>query len=459
MKDVIVIGGGAGGVAAAIRAGQLGAEVAVVEPGDLGGLCLNRGCIPTKFFLQAAGLYHDLGGSIQYGITVEGVHIDLAKLTARKNELVEYLRQGVSFLLKSKKVEVIRGSAVFQDPRAIIVNNEAYTARNFIIATGSRLAPPEIPGGDLEGVINSDQALALTAVPESVTVWGGSYLEVEFAVYFALLGSRVTLITPDATLLGPEDREICNLLTASLKEKGVTVIRKAEVKRVEKAGQGLVTTYSGSAGEAQVTGRLVLALRQVPNLEGLGLDKAGVTWDEEGVKVDDFQRTAAGHIYAIGDITGGPRLSHRASAQGIAAAQNIHGLETKVHSRRIPRAVFTRPEIGAVGLTEREAKQAGLDYRVGLAPYSLNARAMIQMEAEGFVKIISEPRYGEILGVHIIGPQAAELIGQAVAAMNAEATVEDLVRSISPHPSLSEALPEAAREALGRGGALYMPSR
>jgi dihydrolipoamide dehydrogenase len=458
MRDLIIIGGGAGGVAAAVRGSQLSSNVTVVEAEELGGLCMNRGCIPTKTLLQSAFFYHAIRHCENFGIVVEGARLDLKRLAQKKNDLLDYLRLGTNFLLKSKGIDLIKGKASFVDPGSIVVDGKTLEAKAFIIATGSRWEPPPIRGIDQEGVITSDEAIAMVNPPESIAIIGGGPLEVEFALYFAIIGSKVTLIEEASRILPSEEREISSRITAALKERGVVVRRRSRVEAIERKKGGLYVEVSSKKEDSgPIQSAFVLTMRRAPNFDGLQLEKAGVKSDRKGIPVDEELRTNKAHIYAIGDVTGEPMYSHRASAQGIAAVENLHGLQKKINAQAIPRAFYTRPEIGAVGLTEREAKDKGLSVKVGLIPYSMNSRAMIELETDGMIKIISDSQYGEILGVHIVGPYATELIGQAALAIQMEATVDDLSEAIFPHPSLSESLPEAAREALGRP--IYMPSR
>lgn len=458
MRDLIIIGGGAGGVAAAVRGSQLSSKVSVVEAGELGGLCMNRGCIPTKTLLQSAFFYHRILHSEDFGVVVEGANLDLKRLAQKKNDLIDYLRMGANFLLKSKGIEVVQGKASFVDPGSIVVDGKTMEAKAFIIATGSRWESPPIRGIDQEGVISSDEAIDMVSPPKSIAIIGGGPLEVEFALYFAIIGSKVTLIEEASRILPSEDREISSRITAALKEKGVVVRRRSRIEAIErKKGSLFVEVSSKKEGSESIQSAFVLTMRRTPNFDGLQLEKAEVKSDRKGIPVDEELRTNKAHIYAIGDVTGEPMYSHRASAQGIAAVENLHGLQKKINVQAIPRAFYTRPEIGVVGLTEREAKANNLSVQVGLIPYSMNSRAMIELETDGMIKIISDSRYGEILGVHIIGPYATELIGQAALAIQMEATIDDLSETIFPHPSLSESLSEAAREALGRP--IYMPSR
>jgi dihydrolipoamide dehydrogenase len=457
MRDLIIIGGGAGAVAAALRATQLGSKVTVIEEKDLGGVCTNRGCIPTKALLHSALLYNSFRNAETFGIRVSGASIDPEKLAKKKTDLVNYLRMGTSFLLKTKGIEVIKGKASFVDPHSVKVNGTTYDSKSFIVATGSKWNRQSIPGFEMEGVISSDQALDITTPHKSITVLGGDPIDVEFALYFALLGSKVTIVEEASRILPSEDREISNRMAAALKDKGIIIKKSSKVQSIQKQNGEFVLTLSSESCEEPVHADIVLATKRAVNLDDLDLEKAEVHFDPNGIVVDDLLRTNQPHIYAIGDVTGQPMYSNRASAQGIAAAENIHGMHRKFNPNVIPRAFYTAPEIGAVGITEKQAKEQSQKIRVGVIPYGMNSRAMILMDINGIIKLISDAENGRILGAHIIGPNATELIGQAALAMHLNATDEDLSRAVFPHPSLSEALTEAAREALGRS--LYIPSR
>lgn len=457
MHDLIIIGGGAGAVAAALRATQLGSKVAVIEEKDLGGVCMNKGCIPTKSLLHSALLCNSFSKAEGFGIKANGAAIDYEKMVKKKNDLVNYLRMGTTFVLKSRGIEVIKGKGSFLDPFSVQVNGATYAAKRFIVATGSKWERAAVPGLELEGVISSDQALDITVPPKSIAVFGGSPIDIEFALYFALSGSKVTLIEKASRILPSEDKEIATRMAAALKERGVAIRKGCRVESVQKLGGEFSVAISSEAGAEAVQAEVVLATKRSVDLEGLELEKAEVRFGAGGIPVNDTLKTNQAHIFAIGDVTGEPMYSNRASAQGIAAAENIHGLERKFDPNVVPRAFYTAPEIGAVGMTEKEAKAQGMNIRVGVIPYGMNSRAMILLDINGIIKLISSADSGRILGVHIIGPHATELIGQASLAMQLNATDEDLSRTVFPHPSLSEALTEAAREALG--GALYMPKR
>lgn len=450
-KDLIVLGGGAAGVAASVRARQLGASVALVEKEHLGGVCMNKGCIPTKCLMEVARLYHLLRKQTPAGVRIGQVELDWDEIMARKQDLVGYLRMGTEGVLKSNGVEILRGEARFHDSKAIEVEGRLLEAQGFVVATGSRWKPPAVEGMETEGVITTDELLELKAVPDSAVVLGRGPVELEAAQYLLFLGCRVTLIEAQGRLLPQEDREMVRRLASALREQGMTILTGAKLLRVERGEGALSCLLETKEGQRRIQASLLLHANRVPRLEGLNLDRAGIHASNGILDVDRHLRTSQGNILGAGDVTGAPFYSHRASAMGIKAAENALGQNAAWDPASVPRALFTYPQMAAVGLTESQAKETGREVRCATIPYSVNAKAMIGLETEGAVKIVSEARYGEILGVHIVGPQATELISEGALAMELEATVEDLASAIRLHPSLSESQVEAARECLGRG--------
>jgi dihydrolipoamide dehydrogenase len=449
--DVVVIGGGAGGVAAAVRARQLGAKVAIIEKEHLGGVCMNRGCIPTKSLMETARLYRAIQRSADFGLKTTGLEVDWDAVMAKKDDLVKYLRMGTEAILKSNGVEIVRGEATFVDPLRIRVNDRELEIKSAIVATGSTWSPPSIPGIDGEGVITTDELLTMRKMPSSVVVLGSGPVELEAAQYFLFLGAKVTLIEPEARILPQEDREIARRLASALREQGMDILTGARVTEIRREPKGLALRLEVKEGEKLIAGERALYAQRSPSVSGLGLGSVGVAVSDEGIPVDSSLRTPLPHVLAIGDVTGGPMYSHRASAMGVLAAENAMGETRSFRPNRIPRAYYTHPEVAAIGISEREAKQQGLEVQVATIPFSISARAMMMLETDGAVKVVAEARYGEILGVHIVGPHATELIGEGALAMETEATVEDLARAVRLHPSLSESQVDAAREALGRG--------
>jgi len=453
--DVTVIGGGPGGYVCALRAAQLGLKVAIVEKDkSMGGTCLLRGCIPTKAMLHDA----DVWAQVQKGGLVKGaLDFDWNVVLKHKDKAIQVNSKGVAFLLKRAKVETVRGLGSIPAPGRVVVTADdgsttEVTSKSIVIATGS--APRLIPGLDVdeERIVTSDGCLQLESVPARFAVIGSGAIGVEFASVFARFGSAVTVIEMLPRIVPLEDVEVSAEVARYFKKQGMTIstattVKKAEVRdgsvHIETAGE------DGAAGslEADV---LLVAVGRRPVTDGLGLDGAGVTMERGFVIVDDHQRTNVAGIYAIGDVAPGPQLAHKASAEGIVAAETIAGAETvPIDHRLVPGATYCEPEIGSVGLTEAAAREQGLDVKVGKFPFAANGRARIEHLGVGFVKIVSDAKYGEILGVHIVGPHATELIAEACSVLRLEGTVEELARTIHAHPTVSEAIGEAAHALLG----------
>ncbi len=449
--DLVVIGAGAAGVAAAVRARQLGAKVALVEADQLGGVCMNKGCIPTKCLMETARLYWQLKRAGQLGLKVQNVGLDWDQLMARKEDLVGYLRMGTQGVLKSNGVEILQGRAQFQTAHRVNVGPKVLEAERFLLATGSRWKPLELEKKGAPSIVTTDWLLNMREVPEKVLVLGGGPLELEAAQYLLFLGSQVTLLEPGARLLPEEDREMSRRLSAALKEQGMRVLTNAKALALDETEVGLSLLVKTPEGEKRIEASLVLHAGRVPALEGLRLERANIISMDGCLKLDQHLRTSQPHILAAGDVTGPPFYSHRASAMALVAVQNALGASDCFDSSRVARAFFTFPEMASVGLTEQQAKEKGFKVCTATIPYSVNARAMIGLATEGAVKVVAEKHYGEILGVHIVGPHATELISEGALAIEMEATLEDLGRAVRLHPSLSESQVEAARESMGRG--------
>jgi len=452
IKDVIVIGGGPGGYVAAIRAAQLGAQVALVEREYLGGTCLNVGCIPTKVLLHTAELYEEILKSNIYGIKIDGnVSVDLNSLQKRKEEITSQLVNGVTGLLRLNNIEVIKGEASFRDKNTIDVKKEdgsviTLKADNFIIATGSKPFTPPIKGIDSEGVIDSTEALALKEIPKELVIIGGGVIGIEFATLFNSLGSKVTVLEMLPYILPPIDREISEIVKMKLSMEGINIHTSAQVTSIENNNGKLEVVAKVGDDELRVAGdKVLVSVGRRAVTEGLNLDAAGVKTSKKGIAVNNRLETNVKSIYAIGDVTGINMLAHVASEQGIVAAENIMGLHREMDYKAIPACIYTKPEIASVGITEEEAKKSGIEYKVGKFMLSNNGKALIANEVEGtMVKIIADTKYGEILGVHIYGPRATDLIMEGTLALRLEATVDEIVTSIHPHPTISESIKEAA---------------
>lgn len=449
--DLVVIGGGAAGVAAAVRARQLGAEVALLEEGLLGGVCMNKGCIPTKCLMETARLYWQIKRFGQLGLLVPNVQLDWGQIMARKEDLVGYLRMGTEGVLKSNGVKILKGPARFEGPDKIRVGEEVLEGERFLLATGSRWAGLGISGDAFSKVVTTDWLLDMREVPQEVLVLGGGPVELEAAQYLLFLGAKVTLLEPGTRLLPEEDREMSKRLSAALRAQGLGVLTQARPLEIRETERGLSLLAQTPEGEKSLEASLILHAARVPALEGLQLERAGVNLFKGLLQANPYLRTNCSHILAAGDVTGPPFYSHRASAMALVAAQNALGSSEVFAFHRVPRAFFTYPEMASVGLTEQQAKDTGLKVRSATIPYSVNAKAMMGLDTDGAVKLVIEENYGEILGVHVVGPHATELISEGALAMELEATVEDLTRAMRLHPSLSESQVEAARECLGRG--------
>ncbi|MCG6879595.1 MAG: dihydrolipoyl dehydrogenase [Deltaproteobacteria bacterium] len=454
MYDVAVIGGGSGGYAAAIRAAQLGAKVVLMEATDLGGTCVNRGCIPSKVWLRAADLLQRVRSGAEFGLNVTDAKTDFAAVVDRKNGVAADIRMGMGALLQNNGVEIVTGRALLIGPHVIDVEGRTVEAKKIILATGSSLAPPgeAIPE---RAILTTDQVLDMSAPPASVLICGAEYIEVEMAHLLNTFGCKVTMATETARILPREDAETSQRVSQALRAAGVEVILRGTVETMQESENGVRCNIGGKNAQT-LTVEKILVSKRVPNTSRMGLDKSGVTLNgDSGVRVDEYLRTSVKGIYAIGDAAGGWMLSHAASSMAVFAAENAMGQNNKYPFGLIPRCLWTTPQMGSVGLSEDEAEDQGFDVETGSFPYSINGLAMVHGEVDGAVKIVYDVRYGEILGVHIVGTNATEIINEAVIAMQLECTVQELARGIRVHPTFSEAVVDAARDA--RNWALFLP--
>lgn len=449
-KELVIIGGGPGGYTAAIRAAQLGAEVLLIEEEHLGGTCLNKGCIPTKALYKNAQLIHELGHVSKFGLHVEGFTIDLNAMMARKQEITERLKGGIAQLIKANSIEMLSGRATLHRDNQIKIirpqGEECFVqAENIILATGSVPAMPPIAGIDLPGVMTSDELLSVKDLPDSLVIIGGGVIGIEFAGIFNALGTHVTVVEFLPGILANMDSEISKKLTMSLKKKGIAVEMDTKVLEIVKEEDGFRLLAEGKKGSCTFSAESVLAaVGRAPNVEGLGLEALGIFYDRRGIQVDESYQTNRPGIYAIGDVIGGQMLAHVAAEEGVAAVNHIMGKSAHVNYDAVPGCVFAFPEIASVGLSEEEAKEKGIDYVASKFLFGANGKALTMGEEEGFVKVIAEAETKRIIGVHMMGPHASDLIHEAVLAVEKKMTAEDIATVIHAHPTLSEAFFEAS---------------
>lgn len=455
LYDVIVIGGGPGGYVAAIRAAQLGGKVALVEAAELGGTCTNVGCIPTKALLRSVEALVEARRAREFGVILGSIDFSLEAIIKRKDDIVSRLREGIKYLLDSYEVSLIRGRGRLKSPTTVMVtmsdgSKTEVEGRSIILATGSKTRIIPIPGlSDIDVMTNEHEALSPKKVPESLLIIGGGPEGVEFATIYSHLGSKVVLVEMLATLLPLEDEEMGVRLERVLSTNGVSVYTKSVVKSVRKKDGAVEAVISTDGNESKVSvERVLLAAGHVPNLDDLGLDEVGVAYTKKGITVNERMETSVKGVYAVGDVVT-VSLAHVASEQGVVAAENAMGLNSIYDSRVVPRCIYTLPEVAAVGLTTQQAREQKLSFVTGRFPFTASGRALTLGETEGVVKILAEKESKRIIGVHIFGPRASDMIPEAALAMKMGATLKDIARTMHPHPTLSEAFKEAALDALG----------
>jgi dihydrolipoamide dehydrogenase len=454
--DLIVIGSGPGGYVAAIRAGQLGMKVAVVEKdGKYGGTCLHRGCIPTKALLHTADVLEEARRAPGIGVRVGEVSLDLGRAQQYKQKVVDRNARGIEFLFKKNKVTGIHGRGRLAGPDRVEVEDGpgagTYRGRHILLATGS--VPRELPFAKTDGerLIHSDHILELDRVPASLVVLGAGAVGTEFASMYASFGSRVTLVEMLPRVLPLEDEEVSAELARALGRRGIKVLTDTRLAEVTRTGSGLALRLDKGGEASTLEAELLLvAVGRAPVTYGLGLEEAGVELSRGYVRVNGTMQTSRSHVYAIGDVVPTPWLAHVASAEGILAVEHMAGLAVRpIDYDRIPSCTYCDPEVGSVGLSEAKARERGHEVAVGKFPFSALAKAAILGKGEGFVKVVRETRYDQLLGVHVIGPHATDLIAEACVALQVESTTEELFRTIHAHPTLSEAMAEAAHAASG----------
>ena len=455
--DLIVIGSGPGGYVAAIRASQLGMKVAVVERSELGGICLNWGCIPTKSLLKSATVFEYLNHAADYGISVTGeVKPDFTAMVKRSREVADGMSKGIQYLFKKNKVEVVAGTGKLLGNKKVEVtdvdgNKTTLEAAHILLATGaSSRQLPNLPQ-DGKKIIGYRKALVLEQQPKSMVVVGSGAIGSEFAWFYNAIGTDVTLIEYMPEIVPLEDEEVSKQLGRSFKKAGIKVMVSSEVTHVDTSGDLVKVIVKTKKGEEQIEAEIVLsAVGITPNIANLGLEEVGVTVENGRVKVDEFYRTSVPGIYAIGDIVPGQALAHVASAEGILCVEKIAGLHVEpLNYNNIPGCTYTSPEVASVGYTEKAAKEAGYEIKVGKFPFSASGKASAAGHKDGFVKLIFDAKYGELLGAHLIGANVTEMIAELVTARKLETTGHEIIKAVHPHPTMSEAIMEAAAAAYG----------
>ena len=462
MQDLIIIGGGSGGFAAAMRAAQLGGKVTVVEEAHYGGYCMHKACIPSKFLMTAARLMGRIRKAGRFGIQVEEPGLDLGVLHDRKDLIIEGLRMGTEQLLADYGITLIegRGRLVARDTvevwgsGSVGGRGKQIKARNILVATGSVAAQPPIEGVDLPGVIGTEEAIELREIPPRFAIIGSKPWDLELAQYFHAMGSQVTLIESGPQLLPEADREISQRLGKLLHDAGITIKRGVSVEAIRQGDDGSLVVVLAE-GKGEVVADKVLAARRLPNTTGLGLRQPGVEMEHGAILVNERMETSVPHIYALGDATAGPMWSHKANAEGIVVGENAMGMSSRMNYEILPRCLYTWPEVAWVGLTEEQAEAQGVEVEIGKVPIAINPYAMILDETAGTIKLIACKKYGKIVGAHIMAPGAVDLINVVAVAMLSEATVGELMRFIPMHPSIGEALVDAAMDVEKRS--LHLP--
>lgn len=455
--DVVIIGGGPGGYVAAIKSAQSGLRTALVEKHKLGGVCLNYGCIPTKTMLKTAKLYQEILNSDEFGIDIsskESIKVDWTKLMKRKDKVVSTLVSGVKSLLSKNKVDVYIGTGVSKPSKIIDVDGIEIGYDNLILATGSRNRIPEIRGimKSIEDghIIDSTGAVSLEFLPESLTILGGGVISVEFATLFASLGTKVTILQRSKELLKKLDFDVRKLIMDDLNEKGIVLKTGVSIEELE----GNKVKYKEDGVFQEISSdKILLSLGRMPNVEGF--ENLGIDYSPKGLVTNEKMETSVKNVYAIGDMNGRFMLAHVASHEGIIAIENILGKDQKVDYDKIPNCIYSFPEVGTVGYTEDELMEKNMDYIVSKFPLTANGKALAEGEAKGFVKILADKKYGEILGVHIVAAHGTDMIAEAVASMELEGTIYELSKTVHPHPTLSEIVMEAAHGAVDKPIHIY----
>ena len=447
--DVIVLGSGPGGYVTAIRASQLGLKTAVIEKESLGGVCLNWGCIPTKALLKSAQVFEYLKHADDYGLTVKSFDKDFDAVVKRSRDVAEGMSKGVQFLMKKNKIDVISGYGTLKTGKKVDVDGKEYSANHIIIATGARSRElPNLPQ-DGDKVIGYRKAMTLKKQPKKIVIVGSGAIGVEFAYFYNSMGTEVTVVEYMPRIVPVEDEDVSKQLERSFKKSGIKVLTSTEVTSVDTSGDGVKAMIKTKKGEDVLQADMVLSAVGIKtNIENIGLEDVGIVTDRDKILVNDFYQTNIPGYYAIGDVTPGPALAHVASAEGILCVEKIAGHNVEaIDYGNIPGCTYCNPEIASVGLTESQAKDKGIDIKVGKFPFSASGKASASGNKEGFVKVIFDAKYGEWLGCHMIGAGVTDMIAEAVLGRKLETTGHEVLKTIHPHPTMSEAVMEAVADA------------
>ena len=449
--DIIVLGSGPGGYVTAIRASQLGFKTAIIEKESLGGVCLNWGCIPTKALLKSAQVFEYLKHAEDYGLTLKDADKDFTKVVARSRNVADGMSKGVQFLLKKNKIEVIKGQGKLKPGKKIDVDGTEYSADHIIIATGAKSRElPNLPQ-DGKKVIGYREAMTLKTQPKSMIVVGSGAIGVEFAHFYNSMGTDVTVVEFLPNLVPLEDEDVSKQFERSFKKAGIKVMTSSSVESVDTSGKLVKATVKTKKGEETLEAEIVLSAVGIKsNLENIGLEDVGIVVDKDKIMVNDWYQTNIPGYYAIGDVVPGPALAHVASAEGITCVEKIAGVHVEaIDYGNIPGCTYATPEIASVGMTEKQAKEAGYELKVGKFPFSASGKASAAGTKDGFVKVIFDAKYGEWLGCHMIGAGVTDMIAEAVLGRKLETTGHEVLKAIHPHPTMSEAVMEAVADAYG----------
>jgi len=454
--DVVILGGGPGGYVAAIRAAQLGLKTAVVEREKIGGVCVNIGCIPTKALLKNAEIYEHMKHASDWGYSLDNLKFDYKAIIKRSRDVADANSKGGDFLMKKNKIEVIKGTGKFLDKSTLSVTDPAgkefvqVKGNHIIVATGARARMLPNLKADGKKILTSTEAMLNTELPKSIVIIGAGAIGIEFAYFFHTFGAKVTVVEMLPTILPIEDEEVSVALRKIFEKKGMQIFTETKVEKVDTSGAGVKVTLGGKENKTIEADQCLVAIGVQGNSENIGLEKIGVATDKGWIKVDKFYKTNVAGVYAIGDIIGAPWLAHVAEHEGIVCVEKIAGKETHpVDYNSIPGCTYCQPQVASIGLTEKKAKELGHQVKVGKFPFSANGKARAIQERDGFVKVIFDAKYGELLGAHILGSEATEMLAEFGVAKSLEATYQEIAHSIHAHPTLSEAMMEAVLDAYG----------